>query len=125
MPTKMDATSLGILTNSNFDYSKLTWEDMIEMGTFWAWRIGDPIEALRVWIELLEENAPNLFRRMYSAILNVGFSSNEDAEIFDSIFEARRGKSFRNIVGKIAVPIDNFDIDAARKAHGNWPKIKP
>jgi hypothetical protein len=118
----MDETVRQILTDPNFDYSQLTWENSLPMFEFWISRFADPDKACLAWIRLMSKNAQSLFNRFGSAVLSNGYTSsevtrnkNEDNILFASLFDARRGK--KNEVE----PITDFDCDAASAQHGNWP----
>ena len=109
-PTKMDPISYAILTDSNFDYSKLTWDDMVTMVEFWAFRFADPLNVCKVWITLCTENMNrDLWQKTCNAICGSRYDPTTNKTTYHSefkyIFQTRKGQE-----SKAKSPLEDFDM---------------
>jgi len=115
---KMEPTVGAIITDPNFDYSKLTWEEHgIPILTFLILRFASPEDACWAAYKLIEKNSPELFARMCRAV-NMNMVDAAGVESADS---AMLKPMFLNRRRQDVLPIVDFDFDLARKSHGNWP----
>jgi len=121
IPTKMDTMSREILTNPNFDVSKITWEEFLDMCDFWLFRMANPRLPCEAWIRLVypaghlsrwirEVDDPSTdagarYQKRVTFRKNSGISREEMAEL----------------IGK--TPIEDFDEEAAKVQHGGWKRV--
>jgi hypothetical protein len=117
----MDPMSREILTNPNFDFSTITWENAVTMITFWRFRFATPTAACRAWINILtpKQHSNENINRMFKAILNDDNDWQAKAD-FAEISYMWTTKNFkRDNIGNVG-PLEDFDEFLAAKQHGHW-----
>lgn len=120
IPTKLDSMSLEVLTNKNFDFSKLTVSDAAEMLKFWIYRFADPTKICAIWMYFIRKNNPGLFHLMANAVVDHSEKLYHDPQhpendilyqvVFDG-FTERCGKKQKQYP-----PIENLDVDEYLKS---------
>jgi len=119
IPTKMDAMSYEILTNANFDYSKVTHEDFLVMLEFWLYRSARPLDPCKAWIQLLGQN---------TNFLNWFVRNCETDSVLQQMYEKKQelmnglSLNWQEYIVYVEknCALTNFDEVAAKAQHDNW-----
>jgi hypothetical protein len=108
-----------ILTNPNFDFSQVTWENIVEMTSFWRCRFAKPSRACRAWVVMIRSKCPTLYNRLGGALLDgITIQQRED---YNKYFSHLWRKKFYSTHSKDQVPVlEDFDEVEAEKQYGIW-----
>jgi len=126
---QMNRMSREILTNPNFDFSSITWPDMVTMITFWWHRFARPAAACTAWVWLIYTKNVDMANRMARAVIftPAALSDNknvteQDKSDLNDINYMWENNFYQNNFSKFGT-IEDFNEKDAALQHNNWPKI--
>lgn len=116
---RIDPMSREILTNPNFDFSQVTWENIVEMTSFWQCRYAEPSRACRAWVIMIRSKCPILYNRLAGALL--AHSTIQQREDYNKYFSHLWKEKFYSTHSKSQVPdLEDFNEVEAEKQYGIW-----
>jgi hypothetical protein len=129
---KIDPIVRQILTDSNFDFSSITQEDVFQMLTFWRFQRAKPNDLFWVWYMLFGTGNPEMCHLMDYLTFSTphgksGIAEKLRPEITVPVSQEdidRVNKIFSVLIPDTPEPLEDFDIQAAKIAHGKWPLMK-